>query len=73
VIPDEAVEAAAKRFTSAELAAELWFAVSREAHAEAMGWRTGARDWVATNHEECRIVRILERFAHFPNYDEVTA
>lgn len=64
----------AKRLTDVELAAEQWFAVSREAHAEAMGWRSNlAPDWINTNHEEARIARILERFATLPSYDEVTA
>jgi hypothetical protein len=60
-----------KQLDDAELAAELWFAVSREAHAEAMGWRTGhAPDWINTNQEECRIVGILERFAALPHASE---
>jgi hypothetical protein len=68
-----AVVAKDKRLTDPELGAILWFHVSREAHAEAMGWRTGhAQDWINTNQEECRIVRILERFASLPHYDEET-
>jgi hypothetical protein len=63
-----------KRLADAEMAAELWFGVSREAHAEAMGWRTKlAVDWINTNQEEARIVRILERFANLPHFDELGA
>ena len=63
-----------KRLTDPELGAILWFHVSREAQAEVMGWQTGhAQDWINTNQEECRIVRILERFAALPHYDEAPA
>jgi len=62
-----------KRLTDPELGAILWFHVSREAQAEVMGWQTDhAQDWINTNQEECRIVRILERFAALPHYDEPT-
>lgn len=70
----------AKRFTDAELAAEMFSAVFHEAECEVRGMRM-ERTWpkhprveryVEQNHEFGRQADILRRFATLPHYDEAT-
>jgi hypothetical protein len=70
-------EAKQKRFTDAELAAEVFSAIFHETECELRGSKLGPGHphfdhYVKHNHEFGRQAQILERFATTPSYDEVT-
>jgi hypothetical protein len=70
---------ARKRFSDAELAAEVFFAVFHEAQCEVEGRKLqdrlgpdhpGVGHWVKHNHEYARQAPIAERFATLPHASE---
>jgi hypothetical protein len=73
-----AIVATEKRFTDAELAAELLWTVFHEAQCEVEGRKLNPEDprvdhWIRHNREYARQAPIVERFATLPHYDEETS
>lgn len=66
----------AKRFSDAELAAEHWHSVAREAESELRSRKSAdeipAEYWRRINLESAPQTETVLRFATLPNYDEVT-
>lgn len=67
-----------KRFTGAELAAELLWVIFHESECEVRGLRLilkggdsrGIQFWADQNQEFIRKAAIIQRFCDLPNYDE---